>query len=89
MKVLKKVPWTHSFTCAGCKSELEAEAVDVRCGTFGGSYCESGDEGYYVTCPECQTDLLLDGHGEAKPVVRVFIPQNAKDRALHIFRNGR
>lgn len=59
MKILKRRPWGHKFTCRGCKSELEAEPSDVRLGRFGGGYCESGDLKYYVTCAVCGTDHTI------------------------------
>lgn len=47
MKVLKRVPWSHTFTCKGCQSDLRAEREDVMAGEFGGSYCECGDSAVY------------------------------------------
>lgn len=49
MKVIKEVPWEHPFTCTGCKSELIAEASDVRYTNF-----EDGNY-HYAECPSCGT----------------------------------
>ena len=52
MKVVEKKPfWT--LTCRGCRSKLEVDISDVLLGIFGGSYCENGDEEYYISCPVC------------------------------------
>jgi hypothetical protein len=34
-------------------TQLNADVGDVKAGTFGGSYCESGYFSYYVVCPKC------------------------------------
>lgn len=49
MKVLKRVPWAYKFTCKGCKSELVAEANDVKVTNF------EEDNYHYVECPGCGT----------------------------------
>ena len=61
MKVIKRVPWSHKFTCRGCKSELEAEPNDVRFGEFGAvAYAgESGEMKFYVRCTVCESDHIL------------------------------
>ena len=59
MKVLKRVPWSHKFTCKGCKSVLEAEPSDVRLGEFGACMGDSGEMKYYVTCTVCGDDHVL------------------------------
>ncbi len=87
MKILKRNDWSHRFTCTGCKSELLAEPDDIKAGTFGGSYCETGDLAWYVECVVCGTDLILDGHASAKPKSAVFIPADIKNRAQNKLRN--
>ena len=52
MKILKKMVW-WTFKCRNCESQLEAEPNDVLMGSFGGSYCETGDTKFYVICPCC------------------------------------
>ena len=54
MKILKRAVWTYVFTCRLCKSELEAEAADVKQGYFGANY--GGDvpqRRFYVDCAVC------------------------------------
>lgn len=58
MKVLKRVPWSYVFTCEGCKSELEAEPVDVdfsRMGSF-----DEFEDTYTVKCEVCRRGHKLD-----------------------------
>lgn len=61
MKVIKRVPWSHQFTCRGCKSVLEAEPSDVRLGEFGGvAYAgESGEMRFYASCSVCGTNYFF------------------------------
>ena len=62
MKIIKPPPpWTIKFTCKGCHAELEAEASDVRIGTFGACHYagDSGESKLYVTCPACRTAKVL------------------------------
>jgi hypothetical protein len=60
MKVLKREilrgkKWKFTFTCTGCRSTLEAEEGDVKCGYLA-SYCwpEDNDKQYYVVCSVCR-----------------------------------
>jgi hypothetical protein len=62
MKVVKaRPPWKHKFTCKGCQTELEAEASDVRIGTFNACYYagDNGEQKYYVKCSVCGTDHIV------------------------------
>jgi hypothetical protein len=63
MKVLEKGKWKENwsfvFDCKDCESKLEADVSDVRVGEFGGSYAESGDIKYYVSCPECGANAFV------------------------------
>ena len=62
MKVIKaRPPWTYKFTCKGCQNELEAEASDVRIGTFGACYYagDNGERRFYVKCSVCKTDHVI------------------------------
>lgn len=62
MKIIKPPPpWSYTFTCKACKAELEAEASDVRLGSFGGvAYAgESGEWKHYVICSNCHTDHII------------------------------
>lgn len=79
MKVLERKPWSYEFECVGCKSKLLAETEDVKYGTFGGGYCESGDATWYVECAVCGTTHFLYQEGSQK--WKVFIPLNAKSAA--------
>lgn len=47
MKIIKRVPWGLKFVCTGCKSELEAEADDIR------YYCSDDDSSFYCECVVC------------------------------------
>jgi hypothetical protein len=49
MKIIKRVDWTHTFTCSDCSSELEADEGDVKAGCSG----YGQDDYYYVECPVC------------------------------------
>mgnify|MGYP000384899117 CR=1 FL=1 len=51
MKVTNRIEWSHAYTCKGCKSEVVAEASDVRFGRFG-SFDEYEDT-FYVDCCVC------------------------------------
>ncbi len=86
MKIIERMEWVHVFTCSGCKSRLEAEPGDVKCGSFGGSYCENGDEGFYVDCAVCGTELRLWGSGDGKAKDPVFVPEDIKNRARAEYR---
>lgn len=60
MKVVKPKPF-YSFTCAGCKSKLEAEPSDLLCSlAWEGSYCGS-NEYFYVVCPICELKESIPG----------------------------
>lgn len=59
MEVLKRVAWSHKFTCKGCKSVLKAEASDVRLGEFGACMGDRGEMRYYVACVVCKDNHLI------------------------------
>lgn len=50
-------PWSYEFACRKCTSRLEAKPEVVAYGEFGGSYGDSGEWKYYVTCPVCEFEV--------------------------------
>jgi hypothetical protein len=65
MKVLNRVSpetWKHRHICAGCGSELEVEAKDIR-------FANGHKEPYYVECPVCQY---------ADTVSKAFVPEDIR-----------
>ncbi|MDP2676171.1 MAG: hypothetical protein Q8O83_00585 [bacterium] len=61
MKILEEKKW-WAFKCPNCKSSLEAEPEDVRCGEFGGDYASDGDERFYVECLKCGKYKFVPGN---------------------------
>lgn len=59
MKIIKRVEWSKTCTCRGCKSELLVEADDVQIASFG-SMGDYEDE-FYVECPVCKTYIRFGG----------------------------
>lgn len=51
MKVIKRVPWSYTFTCKGCKSELECEPADI--GFWRWTYFDESGSSYYADCAVC------------------------------------
>ena len=76
MKVLEKGNWKEEwkfvFNCKECGAKLEAEVADVKVGYFGGSYCEDGNREYYVSCPECDTNMFVP-----KELLRALVKKEA------------
>lgn len=54
MKILERKEWCLEIACKGCQSKLGIEAKDVRKGERGGSYCENGEEAFWIACPVCE-----------------------------------
>lgn len=66
MKIIEYHPWKFAFTCAGCKSELEAEAKDVKVESVG---CfDEFETVYSVACTQCGTHAKVP-HSRITPVV--------------------
>lgn len=60
VEILKGPPvFTTINTCPGCKAELKATEPDLKVGSFGGDYVDSGTPGLYFTCPVCDSDVRL------------------------------
>lgn len=81
MKILDDGPagFHHEFTCKGCQAKLAAEAADVHVGYFGANY--GGDRPareYYVECPRCGTDHVLD-RNQIPAAVRQKVDNEEKD----------
>lgn len=76
MEIIKKVEWGYEFTCHACKSELRANASDLK---FAKVHCYDGssDPVYYFVCLSCGTDRNLDRESEAK------IPPHIRVAAIH------
>lgn len=61
MEIVEEKPYKYHFDCKCCQSKLIADSNDVHIGSFGASYGgESGERRYYVVCPVCETNNLLE-----------------------------
>ncbi len=78
MKIIEEKPFNFAFECRGCKSQLVAEAEDVSVDYFGPNYGgDSPTRGYYVTCPVCGTDKVLE-YSQTTPKVRELADSKEK-----------
>ena len=83
MKVLERKDWSHEYECPGCKSKLLVEPDDVKYGSYGGSYDESGNPTWYVECVVCGTSQWL--YQAVSQKFKVFIPENIKSAARQAY----
>lgn len=60
MKIVEAKPFAHEFACKGCGSQLIAEAEDVRKGDFSSCLSDGHNYQYYVVCPVCNSDNIID-----------------------------
>jgi len=70
VKIVQEQPFGFEFECRGCRSQLVAEIADVKVGYFGANYGgERPVRKYYVSCPVCGTDRVLE-YNQTTPKVR-------------------
>ena len=60
MQVIEEKPFEHSFECKKCHSQLVADENDVLYGDFGSAAFDSTNLQFFVTCPVCETDNIID-----------------------------
>lgn len=59
MKVIEEKPFEYDFECRQCQSRLVADENDVLYGDFGSAAFDTTNLQFFVTCPVCETDTIV------------------------------